>query len=163
MVNKLRLYHGSNCNFSVVDLSKGKNRRDFGKGFYLTTLQSQAKDWADVLFARYGGDGVFVYEFELQIGNDLQIKNFDGISEEWLNFVKDNRIKGDIQHNFDIVQGAVADDRTNRTLALFVEGIYTAKEAMKKLYRNKLNDQISIHTEKALAGLKLVNKTTYGY
>ena len=54
MENILTLYHGSNCNFNTVDLSKAKDKRDFGKGFYLTTLQSQAKDWAEVLFARFG-------------------------------------------------------------------------------------------------------------
>jgi len=162
MEHKLTLYHGSNCDFSVVNLAKSKNRRDFGKGFYLTTLPSQAKDWAEVLYARYGGDGMFIYEFELEIKSDLQIKSFDGISEEWLNFVRDNRIKGDIQHHFDIVRGAVADDQTNRTLALFVAGIYTAKEAMKKLHKNKLNDQVSIHTEKGLSCLKFVNKSVYG-
>jgi len=162
MGNKLRLYHGSNCDFSDVDLSKSKNRRDFGKGFYLTTLQSQAKEWAEVLFARFGGDGIFVYEFDFEENSNLQIKTFDGITEEWLNFVRDNRIKGNTQHHFDIVRGAVADDQTNRTLALFVGGIYTTKEAMEKLRHNKLNDQFSIHTEKALACLKFVNKTIYG-
>jgi len=28
------LYHGSNQSFSDVDLSKSKDKRDFGKGFY---------------------------------------------------------------------------------------------------------------------------------
>lgn len=162
MENRLTLYHGSNCDFSVVDFSKAKDRRDFGKGFYLTTLQSQAKDWAETLFARFDGDGIFVYEFELEIKDDLSIKQFPEISEEWLNFVRDNRVGGGTQHNFDIVRGAVANDRTNRTLALFVEGIYTSKEAMEKLHGNRLNDQVSIHSEKALACLKLINKTVYG-
>lgn len=84
------------------------------------------------------------------------------MSEEWLNFIRDNRVKGGVQHNFDIIRGAVANDKTNRTLALFVEGIYTAKEALRKLRYNKLNDQFSIHTEKALDCLKLINKTVYG-
>jgi len=162
METKITLYHGSNCNFSVVDLSKAKDKRDFGKGFYLTTLQNQAKDWAEVMFARFGGDGIFVYEFEFEIKSNLCVKQFDGISENWLIFVRDNRVKGGIQHNFDAVRGAVANDKTNRTLALFVEGIYTPKETMKKLRSNKLNDQISIHTEKALTCLKLINKITYG-
>ena len=162
MDNKLILYHGSNCDFSRVDLSKAKDKRDFGKGFYLTTLQNQAKDWAEVLFARFGGDGIFVYEFEFEIKPDLHIKQFDNVSEDWLIFVRDNRIKGGIQHNFDVIRGAVANDKTNRTLALFVEGIYTPKEAMKKLRSNKLNDQFSIHTEKALDCLKMINKTSYG-
>jgi hypothetical protein len=158
----MKLYHGSNCDFTKVDLSKSKDRRDFGKGFYLTTLPNQAKDWAETLFDRYGGEGIFVYEFEFEINENLTLKKFDGLTEEWLNFIKENRIKGGLQHDFDVVQGVVANDKTNRTLALFVEGIYTAKMAMKKLYRNKLNDQISIHTEKALSCLTLINKTAYG-
>jgi hypothetical protein len=158
----MKLYHGSNCDFTTVDLSKSKEKRDFGKGFYLTTLQNQAKDWAETLFDRYGGNGVFVYEFEFEIKDDLALKNFDGLTEEWLIFIKDNRIKGGLQHNFDIVQGVVVNDKTNRTLALFVEGIYTVKMALKKLRGNKLNNQISIHTQRALNCLTLTNKTAYG-
>jgi len=162
MKTKITLYHGTNCDFSSADLSKAKDKRDFGRGFYLTTLQNQAKDWAETLFARFGGEEIFVYEFEFEIKKDLNIKQFNGISEDWLNFIRDNRISGGIQHNFDIVQGAVANDRTNRTLALFVEGIYSTKEAMEKLRSNKLNDQFSIHTEKALACLQLTKKIAYG-
>ena len=158
----MKLYHGSNCDFTEVDLSKSKDRRDFGKGFYLTTLPNQAKDWAETLLDRYGGDGVFVYEFEFEINKSLTLKKFDGLTEEWLNFIKENRVKGGLQHEFDVVQGVVANDRTNRTLALFVEGIYTVKMAIKKLRGNKLNDQISIHSEKALSCLTLINKTAYG-
>jgi len=162
METKLTLYHGSNCDFSFVDLSKAKDKRDFGKGFYLTTLHNQAKEWAETLYARFSGDGIFVYEFEFELKETLLLKQFKGISEDWLNFVRDNRIGGSVQHNFDVVWGAVANDKTNRTLALFVEGIYTTKEAIRKLKSNKLNDQISIHTQKALQGLKLLNKTVYG-
>ena len=121
MKTKITLYHGTNCDFPSADLSKAKDKRNFGRGFHLTTLQNQAKDWAETLFARFGSEGIFVYEFEFEIKKDLNIKQFNGISEDWLNFIRDNRISGGIQHNFDIVQGAVANDRTNRTLALFVE------------------------------------------
>ena len=162
METKLTLYHGTNCNFSDVDLSKAKDRRDFGKGFYTTTLQIQAKEWAEVLFARFGGDGIYLYEFELDMKISLRIKQFVDISEEWLIFIRDNRMKGGVQHDFDIVRGAVANDKTNRTLALFVEGVYTVEEAIEKLRYNKLNDQVSIHTEKALSCLKQINKTVYG-
>jgi len=162
MKETLTLYHGSNCDFRTVDLSKAKDKRDFGKGFYMTTLQHQAKEWAEVLFTRFGGDGIFVYAFELEVTSDLSVKHFPDISEAWLDFVRDNRMGGGIRHTFDIVRGAVANDRTNRTLALFVQGIYTSKEAMEKLRGNKLNDQVSIHSEKALACLKLIGKSAYG-
>ncbi|MDR1807637.1 MAG: DUF3990 domain-containing protein [Propionibacteriaceae bacterium] len=40
------LYHGSNAWFDRPLLSAGRNRRDFGIGFYTTTLRAQAEDWA---------------------------------------------------------------------------------------------------------------------
>ena len=103
METKLTLYHGSNCNFTQVDLSKAKDRRDFGKGFYMTTLQTQAQDLAEILYARFGGDGAFVYTFEFELTNKLKMKKFNGISEEWLIFIRDNRIKGGIQHDYDVI------------------------------------------------------------
>jgi hypothetical protein len=157
----MKLYHGSNYDFITVDLSKSRDNRDFGKGFYLTTFQYQAKNWAEILFTRYGGDGIFVYEFEFAPNEYLKIKQFDGLTEEWLHFIRENRMKGGIQHYYDVVKGTVANDKTNRTLALFVEGIYTAKMALKKLRYNKLNDQISFHTEEAVTCLILVNKMNY--
>ena len=36
------LYHGSNQDFSDVDLSKSKDKRDFGRGFYTTIIREQA-------------------------------------------------------------------------------------------------------------------------
>lgn len=49
---ELIVYHGSCFDFDKVDLSKSYNRRDFGKGFYTTILQSQAKEWAYRLLLR---------------------------------------------------------------------------------------------------------------
>lgn len=40
------VYHGTTDFFEDIDLNKSKNRRDFGKGFYTTILESQAKEWA---------------------------------------------------------------------------------------------------------------------
>ena len=42
-MKKITLYHGSNQIFNSVDLSKSKDNRDFGRGFYLTTLRVQGK------------------------------------------------------------------------------------------------------------------------
>ena len=59
------LYHGSNKNFDEIILSKSKDKRDFGIGFYMTTICEQAEDWAKAVFKRYKGDGIFVYEMEI--------------------------------------------------------------------------------------------------
>jgi hypothetical protein len=158
----MRLFHGSNQSFDIIDLSKSKDRRDFGRGFYMTTIKNQAEIWSENMLVRHGGAGMFVYEYELVVSDDLRIKRFDGLTEEWLEMVKINRINGGIQHNYDIVQGPVANDNTMRTITLYVAGVYTAEVALQQLKFFKANDQVSIHTPKALSCLTLIKKDSYG-
>jgi hypothetical protein len=158
---KMKLYHGTNQNFDTVDLSKSKDKRDFGKGFYTTTIRRQAEDWGQALFDRHYGAGIFVYEMELVIPNDLSVKIYDGLSEEWLLMVQKNRTLGGIQHNFDIVKGPVANDNTARTIALYIAGIINANDAINRLQYNQVNDQVSIHTDAALSNLTLLRKYQY--
>ena len=42
----LKLYHGSNVRIERIDLSVGHINKDFGKGFYLTTIKEQAEAMA---------------------------------------------------------------------------------------------------------------------
>ena len=158
MEKRLIVYHGSNRSFDEIDLSKSKNNRDFGVGFYTTTIREQAEDWGKALFDRYKGDGVFVYEMELIIADSLSIKYFNDLSEEWLALVQRNRTLGGIQHNFDIVQGPVANDKTTRTIGLYIAGIIDSSTAIERLRLNKVNDQVSIHTTAALSCIKLIRK-----
>ena len=46
MHEKIIVYHGTSFQFQQIDLNKSKDNRDFGKGFYTTTIQSQAESWA---------------------------------------------------------------------------------------------------------------------
>ena len=56
------LYHGSNVAIEEIDLSLCKPYKDFGKGFYLTDIRSQADDMASrrVRLSGYGSPIVFV-------------------------------------------------------------------------------------------------------
>lgn len=40
--NELILFHGTNKLFEEVNLEQSRNKRDFGKGFYTTTLELQS-------------------------------------------------------------------------------------------------------------------------
>jgi len=40
------LFHGSNVEVSSIDLSRCGKYKDFGQGFYLTSLKQQAIEWA---------------------------------------------------------------------------------------------------------------------
>lgn len=42
----MRLYHGTNIDFDVIDLGKSNKYKDFGQGFYLTDIRSQAEELA---------------------------------------------------------------------------------------------------------------------
>ena len=158
MEKRLILYHGSNQDFDVVDLSKSKDKRDFGVGFYTTTIRKQAEEWAINLYDRYEGDGILIYELELVITDALSVKCYDDLCEEWLSLVQKNRTLGGIQHNFDIIQGPVANDKTTRTIGLFIAGIIDAGTTIERLRINKVNNQVSLHTQKALSNLKLLRK-----
>ena len=158
METMLNLYNGSNYNFDVIDLSKSKDKRDFGRGFYTTTLREQAEDWAEVLFDRYRGDGIVIYEMEFEPSKELLVKNYEGLSEEWLLMIQKNRTLGGIQHKFDIVQGPVANDKTARTIALYIAGIINANEAIERLKFSQINNQVSFHTHAALSNLKIIRK-----
>jgi len=152
------LYHGSNQDFTRVDLLKSKDRRDFGKGFYTTTIREQALQWGYNMFNRFGGDGIFLYEFEFSPSSDLLSKRFSKISDEWFDFILSNRTLGGLQHNFDFVQGPVANDKTVLTITGFIDGLYTREEAIRRLRYSKTNDQVSLHTERAVSLLKLREK-----
>lgn len=78
------------------------------------------------------------------------MKRFNALDKNWLEFIKENRVKGGIQHTYDAVIGPVADDNTMETVQLYMSGILKADEAVERLRYNKVNNQVSFHTQKAL-------------
>ena len=67
------LYHGTNIRFDNIDLSRSKDKRDFGKGFYVTSYPEQAEKWAlrKSLRFKVGRPNVSVYE----LNDDLSGRN----------------------------------------------------------------------------------------
>lgn len=159
----LILYHGSNIAFDEIDLSKSHNRRDFGKGFYYTVLENQASEWAHRLYMRNFSGGEYVYQYIFHQTEDLKIKHFHALDEEWLEFIKNNRAKGGIQHDYDVVIGPVADDNTMETVQLYMSGILKAGEAVERLRYSKVNNQVSFHTPLALKQLRFESRKEVQY
>lgn len=157
----LILYHGTTKYFEKIDLTMSHNRRDFGMGFYTTILEKQAKEWAYRLSLREKTRIYYVNQYAYEENDSLRVKRFDGLTEEWLNFIKENRSKGGLQHNYDIVIGPVADDNTMETVQLYISGILNAKEAMERLRFNNVNNQISFHSEDGIRCLKLIRRERY--
>ncbi|GAP72342.1 hypothetical protein SAMD00024442_3_50 [Candidatus Symbiothrix dinenymphae] len=110
----MKVYHGSYTEIDKIDLSKCESNRDFGKGFYVTNLREQAEYWARRKGKQHDNDGyVTEYTFYENAFNNyrLNVLRFDDYTEDWLDFVVFNRdITSQAQHNYDIVEGPVADD-----------------------------------------------------
>ena len=155
---ELVLYHSSNIAFEKINLAKSHNRRDFGRGFYCTVLETQAEEWARRLYLRSRQGGRYVYRYLFRQTDDLKIKHFAALDQEWLEFIKENRTKGGIQHTYDVVVGPVADDNTMETVQLYLSGILKAEEAVERLRYNKVNNQVSFHTPLALEHLTLESR-----
>lgn len=89
------LYHGSNVEVIDIDLSKCKPYKDFGQGFYLTPIKSQAIAMARRISAIYEGSPI-ISSFEIPNNiltlDNLHIKNFGTqATKEWALFIRNNR------------------------------------------------------------------------
>ena len=100
---QMELFYGSNTIVDQPKMITDGHYKDFGYGFYCTNLERQAKRWALV---KKNNHIVNIYDY--QENKNLNILIFDEMTDEWLNFVVDCR-RG-IKHNYDIVEGPMADD-----------------------------------------------------
>lgn len=116
------LYHGSNKLITRIDLTKSKNFKDFGKGFYLTKDYSRAVAMAQRTTTIMGEGSPEVSPFifnPTKCPVDVKIKKFENRTAEWALFVLKNRERDydhAFKHNYDIVIGPVADSRVDAIL-----------------------------------------------
>lgn len=154
----MRLYHGTNVEFDVIDLTKSNKYKDFGQGFYLTDIRSQAEELAAKKSRLFGGYPVIQeYEFDesLLSGTDLKVLKFDKPSAEWAEFIFKNRNRdNNFTHDFDIVIGPIANDGVAYLLGRYEEGTLTIEELSDKLGYKRLNSQYFFGTDESLKYLK---------
>ena len=150
----MKLYHGTNVDFDVIDLTKSNKYKDFGQGFYLTDIRSQAEELAAKKSRLFGGYPVIQeYEFDesLLSGAELKVLKFDKPSTEWAEFIFKNRNRdNNFTHDFDIVIGPIANDGVAYLLGRYEEGTLTIEELSDKLDFKKLNSQYFFGTNKSL-------------
>ena len=142
----MRLYHGTNIDFEQIDFTKSNRFKDFGKGFYLTDIRSQAVELAHKRAERDGGGAIVQeYEFDENLLNDsaISVKRFEAPTAEWAEFIYKNRSrqKPYFHHDYDIVIGPIADDGVAYLLNRYEEGSYTIEELARELKYKKLNSQ----------------------
>jgi hypothetical protein len=153
----MKLYHGSTVGVETPDLQKCRPETDFGQAFYTTTNFEQAEKWAKIKCRRVQAEDLVVSVFDLDenvlYSGDYNVRFFDSATHEWLEFVIGNR-RGVKQEIFDFVTGPVANDSLYATILLYEQGVISADVAIDRLKVQKLYNQLSFNTGRALANLK---------
>ena len=143
------LFHGTNTDIEAIDLSRSLNHKDFGKGFYLTSIYDQAVRYAE-RFKRRGRDAwLNTYELNYQT-EDWKILTFDAYDAAWLDFVSACRAGNDVS-DYDMVVGGIANDRVILTLDRYFAGEISQEEALGLLRFEKPNIQYCIRSERMIS------------
>lgn len=143
------IFHGSGKIVKSPEIRIGKYHKDFYYGFYCTLYRGQAERWA----TRFTGNG-YVNEYELGSVEGLKYLKFDGMTEEWLDFVVDCRLGN--RHQYDIVEGPMANDTIFNFVQDFVDGKITRSALWELAKFKKPTHQISFHTASALETLHFI-------
>ena len=149
MLKSRILYHGSQEIVEFPEIRIPRYHKDFYYGFYCTIYPAQAIRWA----TRYNDVG-YLNEYEYTPGDSLKVKIFSEMTEEWLDFIVACRMGK--SHDYDIVEGPMADDTIFNYVQNFVDG-KISREAFWALAKfKKPTHQISFHTARALATIKFL-------
>lgn len=150
----LNLYHGSNVLVRTPEIRKSSHRFDFGTGFYTTSSFEQAKKWSINKTQREKNGlaivSVFSVPDDFLKNTNYSILNFEKADENWLDFVISNRTIPDFEFEYDIVKGAVANDRVFASLNAFESGFMDKQTLLIELKAWVYVDQILFHTENSL-------------
>ena len=143
------VYHGSYCKVEKPKLLDNKYTKDFGKGFYCTILKEQAIKWAN----KYDTKIINLYEYHEN--NNLKIKEFTVMTEEWLDFIISSR--NGKKHDYDIVIGAMADDQIYNYITDLLNGEITRGAFWELAKFRHPTHQIAFCTDEALKTIKFID------
>lgn len=159
-----KLYHGTKVYFDEPDLKKARNRKDFGKGFYLTTNLEQAMKWAVKRLPNNDNHCVaYVYEYEFDEDNtrELNVLELLEYNKEWLDFITPNRHEGEKEVVYDLIYDRMADstgDELTANIDLYWQKEKSAEEVLRVIkFRDTKFDQYCFKTQKALSYLKRIS------
>lgn len=143
---RMTVFHGGYTPIENPEIRKGYHTKDFGDGFYCTIIKEQAQRWA----RRYNSKIVSVYE--VRMNSELRIKEFNEMTDEWLDFIIDCR--SGKSHAYDIVIGAMADDQIYNFISDYMDGSITREQFWVLAKFKYPTHQINFCTEEALKCLE---------
>ena len=153
------IYHGGTDIVKIPMIIKTYTGRDFGVGFYTTSIREQAVKWSIRQSTYRKKDDAILNTYELNdsVFQSLKAKTFDGYSMEWLDFVVSCRQDADFRHDYDLITGKIANDDVGETIQAVVDGLTSKEFALTKLVFMHANNQICLSTDNALDYLKFIS------
>lgn len=154
----MKLYHGSIDEVKDPEIRVPNRTLDYGIGFYTTTSYNQAKEWVQRKKNenKIGSGFINIFEFDESTLQHLNCLIFTSPTEEWLDFVMNNRTNKYFHHEYDIVCGPVANDRVYAAFTLYESGILDKQNLISELKTYKLIDQYLFHTKQSLKPLTFI-------
>ncbi len=137
------IYHASGEVVEFPEIRKSKYAKDFSWGFYCTDNYVQASRWA-----KRNRKCPTINKYIFKVKEGLNIKKFENMSDEWLDFIAKCRAGG--IHDFDIVEGPMADDTVWNYVNDFLSGNISRKAFWELAKFKTPTHQISFHTLRAI-------------
>jgi hypothetical protein len=156
----MKVYHGSYTFIAEVNLLKCEPQRDFGRGFYVTKYLAQAEYWALRKGQKKHIDGVvtnFEFDENAYSNKNFNVLRFNTYSEEWFDFVIKNRKTTELVHDYDIIEGPVADDKIQHRLQRFLEGKISREQFFGELKHPDPSHQICFCSVGSLQMLRMTD------
>ena len=143
----IQVYHGSNVVVREPLVGIGRENLDFGLGFYVTALTTQAEEWArnKALYYMQAEGSVSLYDFDFDAAvAAFRFHKFEAYDREWLHFIVNNRDGGDDWKQWEIIEGGVANDRVIDTVENYRAGLIDEETALRLLSQHQPNHQMCI-------------------
>lgn len=146
----MRIYHGTTEVIENPDVKHSKRYLDFGKGFYLTTYETQAQKWALRKAMRKNTEAIVnIYELD-ENWESFRVLSFEEENDKWLDFVCACRKGEALNSDYDVIIGNVADDDVFKTVDMYFRGLWDKEKVLGELRYYKMNNQICIVNQETI-------------
>lgn len=148
----MKIYHGSTIIIEHPIAAAGREKLDFGRGFYVTDIKSQAELWAERMQRIKQETGIVnVYEMDIdKVKKVFHYYRFENYDNEWLQFIVANRMGRDIVEQYDVIEGGVANDRVIDTVEAYMANLMPLENALQELSKHRPNNQLCITNQKVI-------------
>lgn len=148
----MKVYHGSVYTIEQPLANIGRKNLDFGEGFYVTDIKSQAERWGLRLGSRLMKSALLnIYELDIdRVMSEFSVLKFDEYNKEWLDFIVMNRNGLKKWEQYDYIEGGIANDRVIDTIESYMIGNITLEMALGQLAFHRPNNQICLINQRLI-------------